>query len=427
MRILVEVSQGLGDCIQGTPLCHALHLLGHEVDLFVFSNAGKAAAKLFEDWQAVGQVYTNKKQFDERNYDFGCSCYGRRELVRRFPAGRCLKVEPFDMDRQSASEANCEMARRLGYKGETPPSHVHASKRHFSLKPGTVVIHAGCKQEFAFKRWPHWPKVCRTLKERGHDVIIVGTDTDRSAEGWESEFQTHFNLPLTELAALLGQATAYFGNDSGVGHMAAAMGVPGAILYGPSSPVSFGPNSRVLKAIAARPEAGEEHDIHASRPVPIGRISIDEVMAAVDAALADPRKEEPRQLMTQRRDSRDFRRDFLLTTILEKSPRSAIGEAMHLYVRDAMELKTAAGYTEAIARVNAMHALLWPIDKRDARLFGPLREEAAKAELQLSRAKWSLPQKKFRLAASDHAKQSLRYKFSVGALTTRILTRAFKP
>lgn len=100
---------------------------------------------------------------------------------------------------------------------------------------------------------------------------------------------------------------------------------------------------------------------------------------------------------------------------------------MHLYVRDAMEQKTAAGYAEAIARVNAFHALLWPIDKRDARLFGPLREEAAKAELQLSRAKWSLPQKKFRLAANDHAKQSLRYKFSVGALTTRILTGALKP
>ena len=88
MRILVEVSQGLGDCIQGTPLCEALRLLGHEVDLFVFSNAGKAAAKLFNDWPAVTRIFTNRKEFDERDYDFACSCYGRRELVRRFPAGR---------------------------------------------------------------------------------------------------------------------------------------------------------------------------------------------------------------------------------------------------------------------------------------------------------------------------------------------------
>jgi hypothetical protein len=427
MRILVEVSQGLGDCIQGTPLCHALSLLGHEVDLFIFSNASKVAAPLFDGWEAVRTVYTNRKQFDERNYDFGCSCYGRRELVRRLPAGRCLKVEPFDMAHQSASEANCEMARRLGFRGETPQSHVNVSKRDFALRPGTVVIHAGCKKEFAFKRWPHWPEVCRTLKERGHEVIIVGTETDRSEDRWEGAFTTHFNLPLTELAALLQQATAYFGNDSGVGHMAAAVGVPGAILYGPSSPVSFGPNSRVLAAVAARAQEGEEHDIHAKRPVPIERISLDEVMARVDTVLADPRREDPRELMTPRHDSRDFRRDFLLSTVLEKSPRSTLQDAMLLYVKEAMERGDAAGYSEAIARVNAMHALLWPIDKRDARMFGPLREEAAMAELKLSRAKWSLPQKKFRLAASDHAKQSLRYKFSVGALTTRLLTRALKP
>ena len=427
MRILVEVSQGLGDCIQGTPLCHALHLLGHQVDLFVFSNAGKAAAKLFEDWEAVGQVYTGKKQFDERNYDFACSCYGRRELVRRFPAGRCLKVEPFDMERQSASEANCQLARRLGYTGETPPSHINFSKRAFSLRPGSVVIHAGCKQEFAFKRWPHWPAVCRTLKQRGHDVIVVGTDTDRSEDGWEREFIEHFNLPLTDLAALLQQATAYFGNDSGVGHMAAAAGVPGAILYGPSSPVSFGPNSRVLKAIAARREESEEHDIHAKRPVPIERITIEEVMAHVDAVLKNPQRESARKLMKARADAREVRREFLRSSVIEASPRSTLGEAMQHYAQSALSEGTAAGYAEAIARVAAMHALLTPIDKRDARLFAPLRAIAARAELQLSRAKWSLPQKKFRLAASDHAKQSLRYKFSMGALTTRLITRALKP
>lgn len=427
MRILVEVSQGLGDCIQGTPLCEALRLLGHDVDLFVFSNAGKAAAKLFDDWPAVTRIFTNRKEFDERDYDFACSCYGRRELVRRFPAGRCLKVEPFDMAGQNAAEANCQMARRLGYYGETPRSHITSSKRDFVLKPGSIVVHAGCKQEFAFKRWPRWPEVCRALKQRGHDVIIVGTDTDRSADGWEREFIEHFNLPLTDLAALLQQAMAYCGNDSGVGHMAAAAGLPGVVLYGPSSPISFGPNSRVLKAIAARREEGEEHDIHASRPVPIERITLDEVMAQLEQVLKEPRRDPPRRLITQRSDSRDARREFLISTVLEKYPRSSMGEAMVLYAKAPMDQNTPAGFSEAIARVNAMHGLLWPIDKRDARLFRPLREIAARAELALSRAKWSLPQKKFRLAASDHAKQSLRYQFSIGAFATRLITRALKP
>lgn len=427
MRILVEVSQGLGDCIQGTPLCEALHLLGHEVDLFVFSNAGKAAAGLFEDWPAVRRVFTNRKQFNEHDYDFACSCYGRRELVRRFPAGRCLKVEPFNMERQNAAEANCQMARRLGYYGETPRSHISASRRDFALKPGTVIVHAGCKKEFAFKRWPKWPEVCRALKQRGHDVIVVGTETDRSEDGWEREFVEHFNLSLTDLAALLSQAAAYLGNDSGVGHMAAAAGLPGVVLYGPSSPVAFGPNSRVLKALAARREEGEEHDIHATRPVPIERLALDEVQAQVDEVLQNPRRDPPRRLITQRTDSRDARREFLLSTVLEQFPRNSMGEAMVLYAQAAMAEGTPAGFAEAVARVNAMHGLLWPIDKRDARLFKPLREIAARAELALSRIKWSLPQKRFRLSASDHASQSLRYQFSIGALATRVITRALKP
>lgn len=427
MRILVEVSQGLGDCIQGTPLCEALRLLGHEVDLFVFSNAGKAVATLFQDWPAVSRIFTNRRQFNEHDYDFACSCYGRRELVRRFPAGRCLKVEPFDMTRQNAAEANCQMARRLGYYGETPRSHITAAGRDFALKPGTVVVHAGCKPEFAFKRWPRWPEVCRAIKERGHDVIIVGTESDRSESGWEREFNEHFNLSLTDLAALLMQATAYCGNDSGVSHMAAAAGLPGVVLYGPSSPVAFGPNSRVLKPVAARREQGEEHDIHAPRPVPIERISVEEVMAAMEAVLKNPQRDPSRRLITPRADSRDARREFLISTVLEKFPRSSMGEAMVLYAQAAFDEATPAGFAEAIARVNAMHGLLWPIDKRDARLLKPLREIAARAELALSRAKWSLPQKKFRLAASDHAQQSLRYQFSIGALATRVITRALKP
>ena len=49
--------------------------------------------------------------------------------------------------------------------------------------------------------------------------------------------------------AILAQSTAFVGNDSGIMHLAAASGVPTVAVFGPTSPVRFGPwgvNTRVV-------------------------------------------------------------------------------------------------------------------------------------------------------------------------------------
>ncbi|HXE12045.1 MAG TPA: glycosyltransferase family 9 protein [Bryobacteraceae bacterium] len=46
---------------------------------------------------------------------------------------------------------------------------------------------------------------------------------------------------LTEVKALLSGAMLFVGNDSGPAHMAAAFGLPTAVLFGPSKPVIWGP------------------------------------------------------------------------------------------------------------------------------------------------------------------------------------------
>jgi heptosyltransferase-3 len=49
------------------------------------------------------------------------------------------------------------------------------------------------------------------------------------------------NLPLVHLAALLKASTAYLGNDSGITHLAASLGLPTVALFGPTSPAVWGP------------------------------------------------------------------------------------------------------------------------------------------------------------------------------------------
>jgi ADP-heptose:LPS heptosyltransferase len=48
--------------------------------------------------------------------------------------------------------------------------------------------------------------------------------------------------PLEQVAGVLGGAIAYLGNDTGLAHLAEAVGVPALVIYGPTSPrMGFGP------------------------------------------------------------------------------------------------------------------------------------------------------------------------------------------
>ncbi len=311
MKLLVEVSQGLGNCVQGTPLCHALHLLGHGVDMFVNRHSGEKAAEVFADlwrgWPIVGKVFTHRRQFNVRDYDFGLSCYGRKLMLRLFEPGLALGVMQGAVKRQSESEANVELARFLGYSGDTPKSFVLSSDRKFGLPKNAVTIHAGCSWFATEKRWPRWREVCERLKAEGFHPVILGTEDDRSKERWEDAFDNQFKLNIKDVMALLGEAVAHFGNDSGVGHLAAAAGLPGVILYGPTSPIKNAPNSRVLLPLVAPKQEGEEHEQAAKKPVPIERLTLDEVWAAIMRVLRNPQRDPERVLPSRRTDSPEAR------------------------------------------------------------------------------------------------------------------------
>ena len=291
MRLLVEISQGAGNCVQGTPLVHALWLMGHDVDLFINSKLAEKLKPLWETWDKVGRVFTSTREFSVSDYDFGVSAYGRRQLTRLFPPGMCLKAEARHVVSQNESNANVELARWLGYAWPTPPQFVQPSDRKFDLPKRFVTVHAGCDPAtLKYKNWPHWCAFASRLKEAGWTVVAVGTDSDRSAENWEQDFHADlsFNLSFADLCALMSRATFHFGNDSGYGHIAAALNLPGLVLFGPTDPVKNRPHSPVMRIAVAEMHEGEQRDLHADKPVPISRLTLDEVWSAAEDVLKDP-------------------------------------------------------------------------------------------------------------------------------------------
>ncbi len=79
-------------------------------------------------------------------------------------------------------------------------------------------------------------------------------------------------LELPVAAALLASALAFVGNDSGVSHMAAALDVPGVVLFGPTEPARWAPLGRVT--VIAQPALAE--------------LDCSEVAGALNAIIGEP-------------------------------------------------------------------------------------------------------------------------------------------
>src|SRR4029077_16556582 len=61
--------------------------------------------------------------------------------------------------------------------------------------------------------------------------------------------------PLVDLALVLARAALYLGNDSGVSHLAGAVGAAGVVLFGPTDPRRWAPLGARLAALRARSAA----------------------------------------------------------------------------------------------------------------------------------------------------------------------------
>jgi heptosyltransferase-3 len=110
-----------------------------------------------------------------------------------------------------------------------------------------AVLHVSPK--FAYKTWSvaGWVALGRWLVDRGLAVVVAGGASDQRAyseqvvEGLPNAVNLVGQLTLPALGYLLSRAALYVGTDTAVSHMAAAVGAPTVVLFGPSNPVKWGP------------------------------------------------------------------------------------------------------------------------------------------------------------------------------------------
>jgi heptosyltransferase-2 len=143
------------------------------------------------------------------------------------------------------------------------------------------------------KRWParHFAALARELKQRGYVVWLIGSDKDADAGEAiraQSDDACRNLCGMTDLAAaidLISCAKLVVSNDSGLMHVAAALGKPLIALYGSSSPEHTPP----LMATARIIKTGIECSPCYQRECPLGHFKCmndllpEQVLAEIDA------------------------------------------------------------------------------------------------------------------------------------------------
>lgn len=135
---------------------------------------------------------------------------------------------------------------------------------------------------------------------RGFEIVVAGDRGDRPAvDAFKRELSTECvdiagKTGIRELAAVLRLARVAVGNDSGPGHLAAAVGTPVVTIFGPTTEAfGFAPRGERVKTVSL-PLPCRPCSIHGGRTCPGGRRACLEdlepraVIAAVGEVLDTP-------------------------------------------------------------------------------------------------------------------------------------------
>jgi ADP-heptose:LPS heptosyltransferase len=149
---------------------------------------------------------------------------------------------------------------------------------------GATLLHPGASAPA--RQWPadRWAAVALAERANGHRVVVTGSPAERHLATRVADaaaLPQHANLAgrtsLVQLTALVVAAGRVVCGDTGVAHIATALGTPSVVLFGPVPPSAWGPPRRVRHRVLWTGSVG---DPHARRPDPgLLAIGVDDVLA----------------------------------------------------------------------------------------------------------------------------------------------------
>ena len=304
-RVLVLSVAGLGDFVLGTPALRAIRHTFPEAHLWLLTipevkpladrcpyldmvrtmdlRRSRSAA-----WWSLGERRREIRQLTRElraaHFDLAVNLYGAgtwlgglrmavflwaigaARTVGRYSGGRGLGYDLTSPNEKHEVEAQLEVARLIGAvpTNEFPELWVTAEDRAAcaallgQLEIGSTerfaCLHVGSARPEAC--WPleRFAFVGQRLARAGARTIVIGTAGDQArcatlAQAIPNAVSAAGRTSLPLLAALLERSSVLVTNDSGPMHMAAALGVPLVVPFGPADPARFGPRGKATHLI----------------------------------------------------------------------------------------------------------------------------------------------------------------------------------
>ena len=284
-RIAILKPCCIGDCVMALPAVDSIIAANETATIDVF--VGKHSRVVFEFRRRL----TTRRVLD--SLDFSSAL----QLSRRLRQGRYDTVVCLDRSRWLRLATRLSRATIGGYVRSMSPELRHESEVYldvvrdigiptpydtpwiapspdvergtaelmFEMRWPVAVLHPGGARNpgatMLNKRWPatRFVELARVLKREGTTVLLSGGTSDldvvravADGAGLGESAILAGKVDIGTLAGVISRAAVYVGPDTGVTHVAAAVGTPTVAIFGPTNPRRYRPLGQHVQVLAPR-------------------------------------------------------------------------------------------------------------------------------------------------------------------------------
>ncbi len=253
-RSIYMLGRGLGNMLMAVPAIKALAAAtGTQVEVTGSKAHNKSFLSLLKDERYVKSVSSENAKDAKEAIIGGAALNYPAAIAQEKFGGEAQLIDIAKVRNMTSheSEQDAQAARNLGFDGPLPLGRIYCAPPPRDMPPSYVAVCMECAPRWPAgkkRQYPYWQKFAKQW--RGPPLVFVG----KEPVPWVMDhgIDRTGDHPLALVASIIGGADVFVSIDCGLSHVAAAVGVPSLVLYGPTTSYHTGPYVGALTTLDGR-------------------------------------------------------------------------------------------------------------------------------------------------------------------------------